>query len=432
LRSRLVVPVLITALSLVAVGCSKDSDTSTEVASTEVASTEVASTEAAATEAAATEAAATEAAATEAATESGAAAAAPTEAAATGSGPGAGSKKVGFIFVGPKDDYGYNQAAYQGSQALKERFPDLEILTAENVPEDDNATRVMEKMISDGAKIIFATSYGHLDPALKVAAAHPDVAVVQQGNFIKDAIPPNSGTYFGTVYEPVYLAGIAAGKATKTNKLGYVYAFPIPQTIANINAFQLGAASVNPKVETLVVNTSNWCDPAKQAEAAKSLFAQDVDVITQHQDCTATITKAAEEAGKMVVGYHADAASLAPKGWVAGSEWSWADLYADIVTTALSGKFTGSKYNANFRVGYKDGGNPFVQSKFGPAVDEATQALIADTLKKISSPEGSPFAGPVLAQDGSEMFGAGIPDYATVESKNTGFVKGVVGEIPKG
>ena len=211
-----------------------------------------------------------------------------------------------------------------------------------------------------------------------------------------------------------------------------MYAFPIPQTIANINAFQLGAASVNPAVQTLVVNTSNWCDPAKQAEAAKSLFAQGVDVITQHQDCTATITKAAEEAGKMVVGYHADASSLAPKGWVAGSEWKWDDLYIDIVNTALSGKFTGSKYNGNYRVGYKDGGNPFVQSKFGTMIDDATKVKIEEAKKLISSPEGSPFTGPIMAQDGSEMFPAGVPDYASVESKNTVFVKGVVGEIPKG
>ena len=353
-------------------------------------------------------------------------------AAATGTGPGLGSKKVGFIFVGPKDDYGYNQAAYEGSQAVKAKHPELEIVTAENVPEDDNATRVMEKMISDGAKVIFATSYGHLDPALKVAAAHPDVVVVQQGNFIKGTVPPNSGTYFGTVYEPVFLAGIAAGKATKSNKLGYVYAFPIPQTIANINAFELGAQSVNPAAQTYVVNTSNWCDPAKQAEAAKSLFAQGVDVVTQHQDCTATITKAAEEAGKMVVGYHADASALAPKGWITGSEWSWGAMYNDIVETAIAGKFTGSKYNANYRVGYKDGANPFVQSKFGPGVDDATKKLIADAKTAISSPDGSPFKGPIMAQDGTEMFAAGVPDYASVESKNTVFVKGVVGAIPKG
>jgi simple sugar transport system substrate-binding protein/basic membrane protein A len=350
---------------------------------------------------------------------------------ATGSGPGKDSKAVGFIFVGPKDDYGYNQAAYQGSQAVAKAYPDVKVLTAENVPESDEATRVMEGMISKGAKIIFATSYGHLDPAMKVAAAHPDVAVVQQGNFIKGAIPPNGGTYFGTVYEPVYLAGIAAGKSTKSNKLGYVYAFPIPQTIANINAFELGAKSVNPAVQTFVVNTSSWCDPAKQAEAAKSLLAQGVDVLTQHQDCTATVTKAAESAGAMVVGYHADASSLAPKGWVTGSEWNWTNMFNDIVKTALAGNFTGSKYNANYRVGYKTGDNPFIQSKFGPSVTDATKKLVDDAKVRITG-SGSPFTGPIVAQDGSTMIPAGTtPDYAAIEDQNTKFVQGVVGELPK-
>lgn len=345
--------------------------------------------------------------------------------------PGKGATKVGFIFVGPKDDYGYNQAAFEGSEAVKKAFPDIEVMTAENVAEDDNATRVMEKMIDDGATVIFATSYGHLDPAMKVAADHPDVVVVQQGNLIKGSVLPNTGTYFGTVYEPVFLAGIAAGKATKSNKLGYVYAFPIPQTIANINSFELGAKSVNPAAETFVVNTSNWCDPAKQTEAAKSLIGQGVDVITQHQDCTATITKEAESAGISVVGYHADASSLAPKGWLTGSEWSWGDLYTDIVKVARAGTFTGSKYNANYRVGYKTGTNPFVQSEFGPGVSAETKALIEKAKKEIET-TGSPFQGPVLAQDGSEMFPAGIPaDYATIEDKNTKFVQGVVGDIPK-
>ena len=163
------------------------------------------------------------------------------------------------------------------------------------------------------------------------------------------------------MYEPVYLAGIAAGKATKSNKLGYVYAFPIPQTIANINAFELGAQSVNPDAETYVVNTSNWCDPAKQAEAAKSLLAQGVDVITQHQDCTATITKAAEEAGshgrrlpRRRLGARARrAGSPAPSGTGARSTPTSS-------RPSLAGEFTGCKYNANYRVGYKDGDNPFV------------------------------------------------------------------------
>ena len=347
-------------------------------------------------------------------------------------GPGKDSKAVGFIFVGPKDDFGYNQAAYQGSQAVKKAFPNVNVLTAENVPETDEAARVMESMINQGAKIIFATSYGHLDAAAKVAAAHPDVAVVQQGNLIKGTVPANFGTYFGTVFEPVYLAGVVAGKTTKTNKLGYVYAFPITQTIENINAFQLGAKSVNPGAQTYVVNTSQWCDPAKQADAAKSLFDQGVDVITQHQDCTATITKAAEAAGKFVVGYHADASSLAPKGWLSGSEWAWGDLYTDIVKTAMAGSFTGSKYNANFRVGYHDGNNPFVQSKYGPSVTDETKKLVDEAKTKISAATGSPFAGPVMAQDGSVIIPAGqVPDYTAIEEKMTLFVQGVVGQIPK-
>ena len=347
--------------------------------------------------------------------------------------PGKDSEAVGFIMVGPKDDFGYNQAVYDGAMAVQKAYPDLEVITAENVPETDEAARVMEGMIDKGAKIIFATSYGHLDAALSVAEAHPDVVVVHQGGFVEGEIPPNFGTYFGTVYEPVYLAGILAGKATKSNKLGYIYAFPIPQTIANINAFQLGAASDNPDAETYVVNTSSWCDPAAQAQAAESLLGQGVDVLTQHQDCTSTITKAAEDAGAFVVGYHADASELAPTGWLGGSEWAWEDLYTDIVKVSLAGDFTGSEYNANFRVGYKDGANPFVQSEFGPSVTDETKAQVAAALEDIST-TGSPFAGPITANDGETvLFAEGeVPDYADGEAKNTMFVEGVVGEIPEG
>ena len=330
---------------------------------------------------------------------------------------GKGADTVGFIFVGPKNDYGYNQAAYDGAMALKKKFPKLKVLTAENVPENDDATRVMESMVSKGAKIIFATSYGHLDPALKVAAKHPDVCVVQQGNFIKGNVPDNAGTYFGTVYE--------------SNKLGYVYALPIPQTIANINAFALGAQSVNPDAKVYTVATSAWCDPSKQADAANSLISQGVDVITQHQDCTSTITKIANDKGVGVVGYHADASALAPKTWITGSQWEWAPLYGDIVKTILAGKFTGSEYNDNYRVGYKTGSNPFVQSPYGKSVTADTKALIADKLKEIST-TGSPFAGPVKTQSGGTMFPAGdIPDYAAIEAANTQFVQGVVGDLPK-
>lgn len=348
--------------------------------------------------------------------------------ASTGS-PGEGSEAVGFIMVGPKDDFGYNQAVYEGSEVVQEEFPDLEVLTAENVPEDDTAATTMEQMIDKGAKLIFATSYGHLDAALKVAEEHPDVVVVQQGNTIADDIPENSGTYFGTVYEPMYLAGIAAGSSTKTGKLGYVYAFPIPQTIANINAFERGAQSVNPDVETITVSTSSWCDPGKQQAAAESLLSQGVDVLTQHQDCTSTVIQAAEKAGAMTVGYHADASELAPDGWLTGAVWDWGPVYTDIVSTVLDGDFVGSQYNDNFRVGYKTGTNPFVLADFGPLVSSDTQAKIEESQAWLATEEGSPFAGPVLDQDGAEKVPAGtVPTYAENDAMDY-FVQGVVGKL---
>lgn len=352
---------------------------------------------------------------------------------AAASGPGVGGSAVGFIFVGPKTDYGYNQAAYEGSQVVAQKFPNLKVLTQENVPEDDNAARVMEGMISRGAKVLFATSYGHLQAAEKIAKEHPDVVVVQQGNVINGTVGPNIGTYFGTVFEPVYLAGIAAGKATTSNKLGYIYAFGIPQTVNNINAFQLGAQSVNPAAKTYVVNTSSWCDPQKQKAAADSLISQGVDVITQHQDCTETIIKATEAAGKFTVGYHADASSLAPKGWLTGSQWSWGDLYVDIVQTAIDGKFTGSKYNANYRVGLQTGTNPFVESPFGPSVAPETKTLISTALDKLKAKGGSVFTGPIKDQTGKVVVPQGTAlQYGDpqIEGMNW-FVDGVVGTLAK-
>ena len=336
---------------------------------------------------------------------------------------------VGFIMVGPRDDFGYNQAVYEGSQVVKEAFTDLTVLTAENVPEDDTAATTMEQMIDEGAKLIFATSYGHLDAALKVAQAHPDVVVVQQGNTITTDVPDNSGTYFGTVYEPMYLAGIAAGSATESDKLGYVYAFPIPQTIANINAFERGAQSVNPGVETITVSTSSWCDPGKQQAAAESLLSQGVDVLTQHQDCTSTVIQAAEKAGAMTVGYHADASSLAPEGWLTGAVWDWGPLYTDIVQTVVDGDFVGSEFNDNFRVGYKTGTNPFVLADFGPRITDETKAAIDEAQAWLATDEGSPFLGPVEDQEGTLVIEDGVvPTYAENDAMDF-FVQGVVGNL---
>ena len=342
--------------------------------------------------------------------------------------PGKDATTVGVIAVGPKDDFGYNQAVYQGVEALRKNYPDIKVLDAYNIPEDDTAATTMESMIAQGATIIFATSYGHLDAAKQVAAEHPEVVVVHQGGLLDDPAPANMGSYFGSVYEPVYLAGIAAGAATKTGKLGYVYAIPIPQTLANINAFTLGAQSVRPDVDVTAVSTTSWCDPATQADRVQSLLSSGVDVVTQHQDCTKTIIEATEAAGAYTVGYHADASSLAPKGWLTGSEWNWGPLYTDIVKTAIAGDFTGSDYNGNYRANMASGANPFVASKFGPSVSEDTKALIAAAAKKIEE-GGSPFTGPITAQDGTIKVPDGeTPPIETIEQMDY-FVKGVTGTI---
>lgn len=335
---------------------------------------------------------------------------------------------VGFIYVGPKDDFGYNEAAYEGSLAVGEAFGDLAILQAENVPETSEAEVVMEDMIEQGADLIFATSYGHLEFARNLAAAHPDVVFVHQGGLEGEPALDNLGTYFGTVYEPVYTAGIAAGAATESKKLGYIYAFPIPQTLANINAFTLGAQSVDPDIETITISTGSWCDPALQAEAVQSLLDQGVDVITQHQDCTKTIIEATEAAGAYTVGYHADASELAPEGWLTGSEWNWGPLYVDIVETVLAGEFAASPYNGDFRVGLQTGDNPFVQSVYGPSVTGETKERIESAREAIIDGTGV-FSGPVTAQDGTVVVSeGGMLTYDEVEQMDF-FVAGVTGSL---
>jgi basic membrane protein A len=354
--------------------------------------------------------------------------ASPTSSAAAsgGSAVGTGGSAVGFIFVGAKDDYGYNQAAFLGSEGVKRAFSDLKVLTKENVPETAEAERVMEEMIRQGAKIIFPTSYGHLDPALEVAKRHPDVVFFHQGG-LKNA--DNLGTYFGTIWEPVYLAGIAAGKMTKSNKLGFIVSVPIPQVLLNINAFTLGAQSVNPAVTTTVTFTGSWCDPGQQATAANTLIDGGVDVLTQHQDCTKTVIETAERRGAMTVGYHADSSALAPKGYIVGSVWNWAKLYEEMVKTAQDGKFDGSIYDGKYRGGLKEG---IVElTDFGANVPEDVKKLVLDKKKELLDGTLNPFKGPVKDQSGAVKIEDGkVPEVDSLESTDY-LVQGVIGSIPK-
>lgn len=341
------------------------------------------------------------------------------------------SLTVGFIMVGSHSDYGYNQAVYVASQALGKDLSGVKVLTADNIPENNSVTQTMTAMADSGAKVIFATSYGYFPYAEAFAKAHPNVIVLHQGGYLDGTFPANFGTYWGEAYEPVSLGGMAAGGLTKTDKLGFVYAFPISQTIANIDAFELGAQSVNPKAQTYIVNTSNWCDPLKQKEAAAALLSQGVDVLTQHQDCQSTVIEAAKAAGKDVVGYHYDAESLDPSGWLTGSAWDWTPLYESIVKTVMSGKFTGSQYNANFVGTFAAHDNPLTLAPFGSSVPSSLQSKIMTEEKYLDTAGASVFKGPISCSNGTLLVPAGkVMTYAQINSLSC-LVKGVVGTLPK-
>lgn len=336
---------------------------------------------------------------------------------------------VGFIFVGARDDLGYNQAAWEGSEALARSMPDLRILRVENVPEDHAAVTAMEGLIRRGATILFATSFGHLEAAYEVARRNPEVTVLHQGGVEPSPRLDNFGTYFGTHSEALYLAGVAAGAATRSNRLGFVAAFPIPATFNNVNAFTLGAQSVDPAATTQVIFTKDWCQPEAQAAAAAALIAAQVDVIAQHQDCTRTILQAAEAAGIYSVGYHSDGSEVAPKGWLIGAVWVWDRLFEDIVHTILDGRFSTSPYNGDFRGSLAHGDNPFVLTEPGPTVSPATRARLDATLDSLRSGE-SPFKGPVVDRDGVVRVAAGSSLSPAGLDTMDWFVAGVTGDVP--
>lgn len=347
------------------------------------------------------------------------------------SGSSAGSMTVGFVMVGSRSDSGYNQAVYDASQTVAKDMSNVRVITSDNVPENNSVNQAMQSMVDQGAKVIFATSYGYFSQALKFAQEHPDVVVVHQGGFQKGDFPPNFGTYWGEAYEPVSLGGMAAGGVTKTNKLGFVYAFPISQTIANIDAFQLGAQKVNPAAQTYLVNTSNWCDPLKQKEAASALLGQGIDVISQHQDCQATVIQAAKAAGKYVVGYHYDARALDPAGWLTGSAWDWRGVYENIITSVADKKFTGGPYNTNWVGTFAHNDNPLTLASFGSSVPADLKAEITAEQGALKQPGASVFTGPISCQDGTVLVAAGqTMSYDQVNSIRC-LVKGVVGTLPK-
>lgn len=355
----------------------------------------------------------------------GAAGSSSSAAATKSSEPWANATTVGFIMVGEESDEGYNQAVFAASQQVKKALG-VKTLLAANVPETQQVTTVMQQMVDAGAKIIFATSFGYQQYAYAFAKSHPTILVLHQGGtYTGGKFPKNLGTYFGEAYDPVALGGMAAGAVTKSNKLGFVFAFPIPQTVDNVNAFELGALKINPKAVTYTVATSEWCDPLKQKAAAAALLSAGADVLTQHQDCQSTVIQAAKAAHAHIVGYHYNAQSLDPSGWLTGSVWNWAPLYESIIKTARAGKFAGSKYNANFIGTFASGDNPLTLAPFGSSVPNTVKPKILAEEKKLKA-GGSIFTGPIYCNNGKLLVPKGKTATPAQINQFTCFVKGVV------
>lgn len=245
---------------------------------------------------------------------------------------------VGFIYVGPKDDYGYNQAHADGAAAVK-NIDGVRVMEEERVPETADVQKSMQSMIElDNAKLIFPTSFGYFDPhVLVMAKRYPDVMFLHCGGLWNEKIhPKNVGSYFGYIDECQYLSGIVAGYTTKSKKLGFVAAKPIPQVRRNINAFTLGARSVDPSISCTVIFTGDWSMPVKEAEATNSLIDQGVDVVTCHVDSPKVVVENAERRGIYTCGYHCSQAKLAPKGYLTGAEWNWEKVYTDYIKLYLN------------------------------------------------------------------------------------------------
>ena len=332
---------------------------------------------------------------------------------------------VGFIYVGPKDDYGYNQAHAEGAAVLK-AMEGITVIEEENVPETVDVQKTMESMINlDGATLVFPTSFGYFDPhMLAMAAKFPDVQFRHCGGmWTEGKHPMNTGSYFGYIGQGQYLNGIVAGHTTKSKKIGFIAAKPIPQVLLNINSFLLGARAVDPTITCQVIFTGEWSLAVKEAEATNALVDQGVDVITCHVDSPKVVVETAAGRGAFVCGYHANQSPLAPEKYLTGAEWNWANVYKMYIE-----KLTAGEPLPNFtRGGLADG---FVKmSPLGPAVSDAARTQFDGTLAEIMKGGFAVIRGPLKNNKGDVVAAEGVsfPETAPELESMDYLVEGVVG-----
>jgi simple sugar transport system substrate-binding protein len=335
--------------------------------------------------------------------------------------PAAEPFKVAWIYVGPVGDAGWTFAHDQARKSVEAEFgAKVKTSFVEKVPEGADAERVIRDLAAQGNKLVFATSFGFMEPMLKVAAEFPDVKFEHATGY---KTTPNMRIYDAKFYEDAYLAGVIAGSMTKTGTLGFVASFPIPEVLRNINAYTLGAQSVNPKVKTRVVWVNSWFDPPKESEAAQSLINGGADVLLQNTDSTAVL-QTAEKNGKFAFGWDSDMSAVAPKAHLGSAIVDWSNYYKKAIKEAMDGTWKTERTVW----GVKEGQNDLV--KIADGVPEEAKKKVAGIKEAMKAGSFEVFTGPVVDNAGKERLPKDAKADQDWKDKVDFYVQGVDGQIP--
>ena len=330
--------------------------------------------------------------------------------------------KVGFIYVGPVGDAGWTYAHDQGRKALeKELGSKVKTTYVESVPEGADTERVLRQLVADGNKVIFTTSFGYMNATVKVAQSSPNV-IFEHATGYKTA--KNLGVYEARFYEGAYLLGVVAGKMTKSNTLGFIASFPIPEVIRNINAYTQGARSVNPKIKTKVIWVNSWYDPAKERQAAETLIAQGADMLCQNTDSPAVV-QVAQEKGAYAFGWDSDMSKFAPKAHLTANTNNWGVFYVATIKKVLDGTWKPEVV----KWGLKE--NLVVMAPLNPAVTPDATKAFEEKKKAMIDGKLAPFDGPVKDQSGAVKIAAGSTMPLDQLMSFNWYVEGVDGSIPR-
>lgn len=329
--------------------------------------------------------------------------------------------KIAFVYLGPVGDGGWTYQHEQGRKFIEKEYGNqIKTSYVENVPDTADAERVIRQLAADGNQVIFTTSFGYMEPTLKVAKLFPKVHFLHATGY---KVAPNVGTYQTRFYEGAYLLGILAGKMTKSNTLGFVASYPVPEVVRNLNAYTLGALSVNPKVKTKVVWVNSWYDPGKERQAAETLVAQGADILAQNTDSPAVV-QVAQEKGVHAFGWDTDMAKYGPKAHLTANTENWGVYYSQQVKAHLAGTWKPEQTLWGMK-------EDLVRlSPLNPAVPPDVAKLFMEKKQSIIDGKLVPFTGPLKDNKGAVRLASGAMAIDKLMSINW-LVAGVEGSMPK-